>query len=256
MIVDCGRNGLNDWGGHAHNDTLSFELCVGHTTFIADSGSFAYTSSDEWHKVFRSTGFHNTVRVDGEELNRFKPHDFWGLCYDAVPQINRWQSGQDFDLLDAEHSGYLRLADPVTHRRQIFLHKTPPTFWVIRDLLSGQGRHTFELFFHIGDATLQLLSPSVVELQSKIATAEGLLIIPLETEKGTLCIRDSWRAPGYGEKIQSQTVCYQKTTDVPVEFITVLYPVSGSESSMLTAERACLVAQSAWEDVARIFLEQ
>ena len=255
MVMDCGRNGLNDWGGHAHNDTLSFELCVGHTTFIADPGTFAYTGSCEWHTTFRSTHLHNTVMVDGEELNRFKPHDFWGLCYDAIPKINHWQSGQEFDLLDAEHRGYLRLADPVMHRRQVLFQKTPPAFWIVRDILSGQGRHTFELSFHIGDATPQLLSPSIVGLQSKVALNERLVIVPLE-EAGALSIRDSWRALGYGTKIPSEIVCYTRTNSIPTEFITVLYPVPVGESFVQATEKARATALTAWEESARLFPEK
>lgn len=243
MAVDCGRNGLNDWGGHAHNDTLSFELCVGRTTFIVDPGTFAYTGSHKWHKVFRSTVFHNTIMVDGEELNRFKPHDFWGLCNDAISQINDWQSGQDIDLLDAEHKGYLRLEDPVIHRRQILFHKASPAFWIIRDILSGQGVHTFEFFIHLGDVSLQLLPSLAVGLYSEVAPDERLVVVPME--KDTLSISDSWRAPGYGKKVQSKVLCYKKVGPVPVEFITVFYPVPVGESFVQATGQARAAIQIA-----------
>ena len=246
MVVDCGSNGLDDWGGHAHNDTLSFELCVGNTTFITDPGTFAYTGSDKWHRTFRSTALHNTIMVDGKELNRFKPHDFWGLQYDAVPTINLWKTELDFDFLDVQHDGYLRLTNPVVHRRQIFFHKGSPPFWIIKDILLGQGQHTFASFLHIGEATPQLHSPSIVNLQSNKAPDEQLIVIPMEEIKGALSIRDSWRAPSYGHKKQSKIVCYEKETSGSTIFVTLLYPSLTGEPLPQDLEKICLIAQQEW----------
>lgn len=256
LVVDAGPVGQNGNGGHAHNDVFSFDLFAGGQSWIVDPGTYVYTADYCARNQFRATACHNTVIVDGQEQNSFREEVLFSLTKGPSLRVNCWHTNPDYDLFEGEHDAYTRLADPVMHRRQIFFHKTPPVFWIIRDLLSGQGRHTLELFFHIGDATPHVLSSRIVGLQGRVATTEGLIIISLESEQVTLHIRDSWRAPGYGEKIQSQTVCYQKEVAVPAEFVTMLYPVSVSGSFVGATEHTSLVAQSAWKEAEKILMEQ
>jgi hypothetical protein len=80
VIVDCGDVGMKGRGGHGHNDILSFELFMNGFNVVTDCGAFLYTASREWRNRFRSTAFHNTVQIDGEELNRFiSPDALWQL---------------------------------------------------------------------------------------------------------------------------------------------------------------------------------
>ena len=84
VVVDCGEVGMRGRGGHGHNDILSFELFLNGFNVVTDCGAYLYTASREWRNRFRSTAFHNTVQVDGEELNRFlAPDALWQLPYDA-----------------------------------------------------------------------------------------------------------------------------------------------------------------------------
>src|SRR6185295_6240597 len=71
VFVDCGEVGFGGRGGHGHNDILGFELYLNGFNVVTDCGAYLYTASREWRNRFRSTAFHNTVQVDGEELNRF-----------------------------------------------------------------------------------------------------------------------------------------------------------------------------------------
>src|SRR5205085_6199685 len=86
LVVDCAEVGMRGRGGHGHNDILSFELWMNGANWITDCGAYLYTASREWRNRFRSTSFHNTVQIDGEEVNRFiGPDALWQLQYDAVP---------------------------------------------------------------------------------------------------------------------------------------------------------------------------
>ena len=55
---------------------------------------------------------------------------------------------EDYDFFDAEHYGYNHFTNPVTHRRQIIFDKRDSCFF-IRDILSGDGKHLFEIYFHL-----------------------------------------------------------------------------------------------------------
>src|SRR5207342_2892914 len=116
VIVDCGDVGMNGRGGHGHNDILSFELFMNGFNVVTDCGAYLYTASREWRNLFRSTAFHNTLQVDGEELNRFLGSDaLWQLQYDAKPTGAVMQPGQGVDRFRGGHSGYARLTPPVSH---------------------------------------------------------------------------------------------------------------------------------------------
>ena len=123
VIVDCGEVGMRGRGGHGHNDILSFELFLNGINVVTDCGAYLYTASREWRNPFRSTAFHNTVQVDDEELNRFiGPDALWQLHYDARPvDRRRCRHGDRVDCFRGGHTGYARLAPPVSHARGCFV---------------------------------------------------------------------------------------------------------------------------------------
>lgn len=142
MLIPCGPNGQNGLGGHAHNDKLSFELCIGGEEVIVDPGTYVYTPYPEWRNRFRSTAYHNTVVVDGQEQNPIGEDEVFRL-----PDLTRcrclvWETGPEKDVFVGEHYGYLRLEPPVVHRRTVEFFKRE-RIWVIRDYFyqpdSGQA---------------------------------------------------------------------------------------------------------------------
>ena len=72
LILDCGHVGPDHQPGHAHCDTLSFELCVGSHRIVVDSGVFDYEIG-AMRDYVRSTQAHNTLMVDGVEQS-----EIWG----------------------------------------------------------------------------------------------------------------------------------------------------------------------------------
>src|SRR5688572_27403083 len=71
LLGCCGEVGTAGIGNHKHNDLLSFELYVNDKAFIIDPGAYVYTRNPGWRNLFRSTAYHNTVVIDGQEQNRF-----------------------------------------------------------------------------------------------------------------------------------------------------------------------------------------
>jgi len=201
-IVDCGNTGQNGNGGHSHNDLLSFELSVGGEDFIVDPGTYTYTGNIAERKRFRGTAMHNTVMVDGQEINRFKSYTPFSIYEDAIPQINRWASNENHDALDAHHTGYGRLKDPILHQR-FFMFDKKYLSLKITDIFTGGGEHKISWNFHFApDVSLVLLGNKLC------ASKNGKkvdMIIPEELKKyAKICISEV--SPRYGVKEKSKVL--------------------------------------------------
>lgn len=146
IVIDAGELGKRGWGGHGHNDTFSFELFFAGATFIADSGTYCYTSDKIRRNQFRSVRAHNTIMIDGIELAEFAS-DFRVKRDRTNPKILNWHSSPERDELLVEHRAYAFLAEPITHRRCFALNKTKDALEIV-DTLFGKGRHRAELYLH------------------------------------------------------------------------------------------------------------
>ncbi|HEU5179331.1 MAG TPA: alginate lyase family protein [Candidatus Polarisedimenticolia bacterium] len=147
MLVDAGGVGQKGNGGHAHNDTLSFELHAFGREMLVDRGVGCYTPSLATRNRFRATAAHNTVRVDDEEINPIPPATFSLVSADE-PSASRWRTGTAFTYLSAEHRGYLRLSAPLLHRRSILLRHHDGELQM-EDRFEGAGAHRYEAGFHL-----------------------------------------------------------------------------------------------------------
>jgi uncharacterized heparinase superfamily protein len=167
VFIDCGRIGLADRGGHGHNDCLSFEAALDGVHLVSDCGAFVYTRSFEERNRFRSTAYHNTPRVDDEEINRFNPGLLWDLEYDARPEVRRFESGTEADVFCGAHAGYERLREPVTPVRTIVLDHRRHSL-TVTDAFEGSGNHRIEIPLHLAPGVLaQVLSLGEVDLMAR-----------------------------------------------------------------------------------------
>jgi hypothetical protein len=145
VFIDCGRVGLAGRGGHGHNDILSFEATLAGLPVISEGGCYVYTASFEERNYFRSTQAHNTPQIDGEEINRFvSPQLLWLLHEDAQPLAPSVFEEAGAMVFEGGHSGYRRLAQPVTPRRRLEL-RGDGTAMCIRDTFAGTGSHRIRI---------------------------------------------------------------------------------------------------------------
>ncbi|MCV3243677.1 alginate lyase family protein [Mesorhizobium sp. ZC-5] len=148
VFIDCGPVGLAGLGGHGHNDPLSFEAWLEGAPLIVDPGSFVYTASFEDRNAFRSTDVHNTPRVDGKEVNRlYAPDNLWNLHDDAKAEALSFEVTELGGSFRGRHSGYGRLAEPVSVQREIALSVRPASLTVI-DTIEGKGTHAVSVPLH------------------------------------------------------------------------------------------------------------
>lgn len=214
MIIDCGEIGINGQGSHGHNDLLSFELFYRDRAFFVDPGSYVYTSDPKARNLFRSTAFHNTVMIDNVEINEIYPEQLFTLGNQAKPKINKWETTPDYDLLDAQHDGYLRLSKPVIHQRQIRFNKVQ-AYWLITDLFQGEGEHLFNFFFNFDEN----LAVELIDKNKAIIVDEdnslSLALVPLDTKDLSAEIVERYVSKGYGERAKSWGIVYNLKAFAP-----------------------------------------
>jgi uncharacterized heparinase superfamily protein len=231
VFVDCGNVGMLGLGGHGHNDILSFELVLDGVPLVTDSGTFVYTASKEWRNRFRSTAFHATVQIDGEELNRYiSPDMLWRLQDDAQPEGVRFERTACGDRFRGSHTGYLRLADPVRVTREIVLARDARQV-AVRDTLEGTGRHDAVWRFPL-DPTLR----SRIDGGDVCCTHDGrdrwfLLAAAAPGLRWTL--EPGWVSPSYGVRRERLVLTAAGSIELPYR-LTYLF----STAFRSTADRA------------------
>ncbi|MCC6730059.1 MAG: alginate lyase family protein [Chthonomonadales bacterium] len=114
-IVDIGRIGPDHIPGHAHADTLSFELSLHGRRLVVNTGVSLYEAGDERARQ-RGTAAHSTVIVDGADSS-----EVWGafrVARRARPfGVACADEGPLGLVATAGHDGFRRLAGDVLHRR-------------------------------------------------------------------------------------------------------------------------------------------
>lgn len=214
LIIDAGPVGPDYQPGHAHCDTLSYELYVGGRPIIVDSGTFDYEPG-EFRHYLRSTGAHNTVRIDGEEQS-----EIWGafrVARRARPRdvsFSEWRDGRlDFS---GEHDGYRRLRGRPVHRRTVGIETIAEstTRWTIRDSISGSGSHRVESFIHLHpDVVIEELGGREFMLRAPDNITVRLRVGPV----GGIEIATGYHCPEFGKRLESRMLVIRYVGSVPVE---------------------------------------
>lgn len=113
-ILDTAPVGPDEIPGHAHADTLSFELSIERQRVLVNGGTSTYDIGEVRQRE-RSTAAHNTATIDGEDSS-----EVW-----ASFRVARRARVFDIEVSEtpegtvvaASHDGYRRLAGRPIHRR-------------------------------------------------------------------------------------------------------------------------------------------
>ncbi|MBZ5663833.1 MAG: heparinase II/III family protein, partial [Acidobacteriia bacterium] len=223
MVVDSGPQGVGR-SGHGHADALSLRLTMDGQRWLVDSGSGVYISKDPADRnIFRGTGAHNTLRVDGADQAVVDEPFSWT----HIPTIlaETWAAGKSFTYFAGSHNGYARLADPVVHRRHVL--KIAGGLWLVRDVALGRTEHELEIRWHFApDLDVRTVASGRVEV-SKAGTSPDqpkmALIVPEETVWATEVSR-TLLSPAYGAFQPAPLVRCHARVALPAEIATVLLP--------------------------------
>lgn len=140
-ILDVGTIGPDYLPGHAHADTLSFELSLFGQRFIVDSGTSCYGTGSERQRQ-RSTKAHNTVEIDGNSSS-----EMWGgfrVARRARPIDLGVNEEGDRLVVYCGHDGYKYLPGRVVHHRKWIFRERQIT---IVDALSGRYKEAVARYY-------------------------------------------------------------------------------------------------------------
>jgi Heparinase II/III-like protein/Heparinase II/III N-terminus len=232
IMCDAGPQGAGR-SGHGHADALSVTMAREGRRWLIDPGTSSYLMVGGERDLFRGTGAHNTLRVDG--LDQAVPEG--PFAWSAIPEVRaeRWLAGSTFALLEASHTGYCRLPDPVVHRRSVFY--LYDGFWLVRDLAVGRERHQLEIFWHFAaDVVVKNGPQGVVAMQNGASSASGcehlarLALMPAFDSNWRLDLSSGSVSPAYGVKTAAPVVRLSAATQLPADCACLLIPLAGSES--------------------------
>jgi uncharacterized heparinase superfamily protein len=193
IFLDVAMVGPDYLPGHAHADTLSFEMSVSSQRVIVDSGVSVYEKGQERLRQ-RGTAAHNTVVINGTDSSEV--WDSFRVARRAYPvdlHIN-----EDTKEIACSHTGYCRLSGrPVHNRRWRFLENSVE----ITDAVKGDFTDA-KAFIH--------LNPDVKVKADADASNCGIFMLPdgkrLEwiVEGGDVRIIDTTYHPEFGMIISNK----------------------------------------------------
>nr|WP_242479125.1 heparinase II/III-family protein [Lamprobacter modestohalophilus] len=186
-LLDVAPIGPDYLPGHAHADTLSFELSLFSQRLIVNGGTSRYGTGPE-RLAERGTAAHSTVQIDGADSSevwggfrvarRARPfdvvvndlmagsdHDRPGFAGPEATSLSQefGQGSQEPLVVSAAHDGYRRLPGRVVHRRQWQLAEDR---LVVTDRIEGDCRSAVARFH---------LHP---EVEASIEGTQGVLRLP------------------------------------------------------------------------------
>jgi len=214
LIVHCGDLGTGGKGTHSHNDNLSFELFADGIKYLVDPGTYTYSRDPEMRNLFRSTGYHNTLVIDGEEQNIIIEDDLFSLNKNSNTSVMSWKSSKEEDAFIGEIEIGPHREHGVIHRREIRFDKVKRT-WNIRDRVVGQGEHDIVWNFHLGDGLeIERKDDNVIVIwndkHSALRMEKDLNTTEMKIVKG-------WYSRGYGKKTEANVITIMLRSYLPVE---------------------------------------
>jgi len=193
-MLDIGRIGPDYIPGHAHADSLSFEISVYGQRLICDSGTSEYGDSDERLRQ-RGTAAHNTVLIDNE--NSSEVWSGFRVARRAYPVDVDVRQGSTGLEVSAGHTGYRRLKGRNIHHRAWSINTAGMT---IVDKISGHCS-TAQASYHLHPEVLAEINDEGILL-----TLPAGQRVQFTCEGGHAQLAASTWHPNFGETLHSQKI--------------------------------------------------
>ena len=201
-LIDVAPVGPDYLPGHAHADTLSFELSLFGQRVFVNGGTSQY-GTGEVRELERSTAAHNTVVINGE--NSSEVWDGFRVARRAYPRDLVIKETTKLVSVSCAHDGYRRLSGKPIHRRTWEFSDSALT---ITDQING-GFESAVAYFHLHpDIGISANSDGSWLLQ----LPKGQ-IITVTIEMGNSQKLPSFFAPEFGNRIETQCLLVALTTE-------------------------------------------
>ncbi len=190
---DAGKVGPDENPGHAHADTLSFELDVGRERIVVNSGTYAYQHA--LRNTFRATAAHSTVSLEGAESA-----EVWGgFRVGRRPQeVEMILQGGAQPLpggdiwVEGRHDGFAYVG--AMHRRKLVMAADGSRLRGEDEITFRKAARRVRAHFPIHpDVNVRLVS----DMEAELETASGVRL-RMKIDGGRLDVRDSRYAPQFG----------------------------------------------------------
>lgn len=216
-LIDVAPIGPDYLPGHAHADTLSFELSLGNKRVIVNSGTSRYGLGPQ-REFQRSTGAHCTVAVDGQNSS-----EVWAAFRVARRAYPFDVAAEEIDgaiRVRASHDGYSRLPGRPMHTREWLLLNTSLT---VSDTITGEFSTALARYFlhpdvclnGSGDGCSARIEDTDLTWEAKgalVSVARSLYFPEFGIERPSSCVeleagdspfrfRLSWASPGSDKRL-------------------------------------------------------
>jgi uncharacterized heparinase superfamily protein len=159
LLCDCAPVGPDEQPGHAHADTLSFELSLAGHRLCVNSGTSLYGTGPERQRQ-RGTAAHNTVELDGSNSS-----EVWAgfrVARRAHGRLLQALSSRQGLAIEGCHDGYRRLPGKNVHTRRWQLEARSLR---IEDQITGHLRRAAANFHLHPDIDAQRVGPRELSLR-------------------------------------------------------------------------------------------
>lgn len=193
VIFDHANVGPDYLPGHAHADTLSFELSIGDQRVFVNSGTSLYGTSQERVRQ-RKTAAHNSVTVSG--LDSSQVWSGFRVAKRAYAKLEKSIINENSVKLVASHNGYLQQSPKVKHTRELLCSLDSV---IISDMLSNQLPACFHLHLHPDVDAIKLS-----EKELKITKDDEVLCLISSSEP--INLKESTWHPEFGKSIPNKKI--------------------------------------------------
>lgn len=194
LMADMANVGPDYLPGHAHADTLSFELSLFDARVLVNSGTSRYGDCPERQRQ-RGTAAHNTIVIDDE--NSSEVWSGFRVARRACPHNIRVWREADRLFAQASHDGYKRLAGRPIHQRKWTLS---PTTLRVEDRVVG-GFEKAEARFHLHPS---VACEIVSEDECRLSFSDRTIVV--RTDGGKVgCEQATWH-PAFGVDVPTSCV--------------------------------------------------
>ena len=192
LIFDASPVGPDYIPGHAHADTLSFELSIGAQRVFVNSGTSEYGLSPKRLNQ-RKTVSHNTVEVDGKDSSQVWSGFRVANRAEIISRHTEQKNDRSIELI-AAHDGYKSLFGGCIHTRKLMFSGNK---LIVSDSLQGTFKYAKLRFYFHPDL--------MISLEENLLRIEGADFILHSNLKGKdAALVDSFWHPEFGVEVPNK----------------------------------------------------